>query len=177
MIVQWYILKFGFIKWVDIGRSSYHCERFGKLTFQDGGKGCFRDSLSALFFFPWNVKWLIFSSWIMISIVPMRCDFAKLFLVKWEINVSFLVNHYFHYVFVIFDNLYYIINDIAWPQQDGWSLLRWGGWSGFSVTFHFYPLFHLFWPKWQKRFNAMSEMTKVTVCNFYFMENVLLFFR
>jgi len=29
------------------------------------------------FFFPWNVKWLIFSSWIVISIVAVNRDFPK----------------------------------------------------------------------------------------------------
>ena len=38
------------------------------------------------FFFPWNVKWLFFSSWIVISIVAVKRDFAKLFSVKREIN-------------------------------------------------------------------------------------------
>ena len=36
-------------------------------------------------FFPWNVKWLIFSSWIVISIVAVKRDFAKLLSVNREI--------------------------------------------------------------------------------------------
>ena len=35
--------------------------------------------------------------------------------------------------------------------------------------------FRLFWPKWRKRSNAMSEMAKVTLCNFCLKRNVLLF--
>ena len=47
------------------------------------------------FLFPWNVKWLIFSSWIVISIVAVKHDFAKLFSVKREINVIFLMSLFF----------------------------------------------------------------------------------
>ena len=47
-------------------------------TFIEGGKGYFRDSWSALFFSPWNVRWLIFSSWIVISIVAVKRDFEKI---------------------------------------------------------------------------------------------------
>ena len=49
----------------------------------------------------------------MISIVAVKRDFAKLFSVKREINDLCAVNRDFHYVFVIFDNRYYVINDIT----------------------------------------------------------------
>jgi len=48
-----------------------------------------------------------------ISIATVKRDFAKLFSVKREINVKFAVNRDFQYVFVIFDNRYDVINDIA----------------------------------------------------------------
>ena len=43
------------------------------------------------------------------SMVAVKRDFAKLFSMKREINVQFTVNRDFHYVFVIFDNLYYVL--------------------------------------------------------------------
>ena len=39
------------------------------------------------FFSRENVKWLVFSSWIVISLVAVKHDFAKLFYVKREIDV------------------------------------------------------------------------------------------
>ena len=110
MIVQSYILKLCFIKWVLSKGSNYHCERFGKLTFQDGGKGCFRDSWSAICF-------------------SVKCEMANFFLVNHDLHSSrevwfckiifreirkkclFAVISDFHYVFVVFDNHYYVIND------------------------------------------------------------------
>ena len=44
---------------------------------------------------------------------------------------------------------YYAINDIARPWQDGWSLLRQRGWSGFRwplASHYFHPQFRLFRP-------------------------------
>jgi len=38
-------------------------------------------------FSSWNVKWFIFSSWVVISILAVKRDFAKLFSEKREINV------------------------------------------------------------------------------------------
>ena len=54
--------------------------------FDEGGKGYFRDSWSAPFS-PWNVKRLLFSSWIVIFKVAVKRDFVKLFSVKQKINV------------------------------------------------------------------------------------------
>ena len=85
------------------------------------------------------------------------------------------MNRDFRYAFEIFDNRY-VIFDIAWPWQNGWSLLRQRSWCGFRwplASHHFHPLFRPFRPNWRKRVNAMSEMTKVTVCN---KKNVLLVF-
>ena len=44
----------------------------------------------------------------------MRRDFAKLISVKREINVKFAVNRDFHFVFVVFDKRYFVINDTTW---------------------------------------------------------------
>jgi len=76
----------------------------------EGGKGYFRDSWSALFF-QWNVKWLIFSSWIVISIVAVNRDFPKR-------SLSFSVKHgmpMLYFLWIVKGLLYFLWNVIYTP--------------------------------------------------------------
>ena len=50
-------------------------------SYKESGKGYFCDSWSALFFL-WNMKWSIFSSWIVISIAAMKHDFHYVFVFR-----------------------------------------------------------------------------------------------
>ena len=97
------------------------------------------------FFFSWNVKWLIFSPWIVIFIVAVKSDLQNYF--PWNKKQRFISP--WTVIFIMFDNCYYVINDFAWPWCHDWALLRQCGWSGFQWTLdshHFPPLFRLFRP-------------------------------
>ena len=96
-------------------------------------------------------------SWLVIGpFFPVKCEMAIFFLREswfhssreaWFRKIIFretwnkcLIRRepWFSYVFVILDNRYYVINDIAWPWRHGWSLLRQRGWSGFERNERFY---------------------------------------
>ena len=122
------------------------------------------------FFFPWNVKWPIFSSWILISIVTVRRAFAKLFSVKREINVWIAVNRDFS-VFVNFRqpllrNRCYCVTVTGWFIRVATTWLVW--FVGVLWPTIMFILCFVYFDQ-----NGGSASTR----NFCSTKNVLLFFR
>ena len=74
--------------------------------------------------------------------------------------------------YVIFDNRYYVINDIAWPWQDGWSLLQRDFWPGIIFILSFVYFDHnggsastrcQRWPRSSTRTSSVQVLPNVIV--------------